>query len=248
MPTQSRTHVISQSRTLLAAIACLTVAGCAPPRPAVTISDATSAEAVGLVDVARLIPDVALEIRYAGADNFVGEPIDGYEASGCYLLTQPAAALERVERALRQENLRLKIFDCYRPVRAVRHFVRWAEDLTDQRTKQHYYPNLDKSSLLGVYIAAVSGHSRGATIDLTLLTCDDEGRMCAPLDMGTPYDFFDERAHTDSPAVSPAQRANRYRLVDAMRREGFENYAAEWWHYTYKPEPSPTVAYDIPVR
>ncbi|MGH8177868.1 MAG: M15 family metallopeptidase [Steroidobacter sp.] len=237
-----------QLRKVLAASACLWIASCGSPPPAVTVSTATSADAAGLIDISRLIADAALDIRYSGADNFVGAPVDGYDAPKCYLLAPVAAALARVEQALRKENLRIRIFDCYRPVRAVRHFGRWAEDLADQRTKATHYPNLDKRSLLGVYIARTSGHSRGATIDLGLLRCDDEGRTCTPLDMGTPFDFFDELAHTDSPAIGGEQRTNRHRLVDAMRREGFENYAAEWWHYTYRPEPSPTVAYDVPVQ
>ena len=235
-------------RRFLVAAACLWIASCGSAPPGVTVSTAASADEAGLVDIARLIPDAALDIRYATVHNFVGAPVDGYEAPKCYLLEPVADALARVERELRKENLRLVMFDCYRPVRAVRHFVRWAEDLSDQRTKPVHYPKIDKSSLLGVYISRSSGHSRGATIDLGLLRCDDEGQTCTPVDMGTPFDFFDELAHTDSPDVSDEQRANRYRLRDAMRRERFENYVEEWWHYTYRPEPSPTVAYDVPVR
>jgi D-alanyl-D-alanine dipeptidase len=147
---------------------------------------------------------------------------------------------------LRRENLRLKIFDCYRPARAVRHFVEWAADLEDQGRKTAFYPDVDKSELLGVYIAPVSGHSRGATLDLTLARCDSQG--CEELDMGTPYDFFDERAHTDNPGIDPQQRANRERLRSIMGAEGFSNYELEWWHYTLTPEPDPGTAYDAPVR
>jgi D-alanyl-D-alanine dipeptidase len=200
------------------------------------------------VDIARLVPDMALDIRYAGTDNFVGATVDGYEAPKCYLLAPVADALARVERELRKNNLRLQPFDCYRPVRAVKHFVRWAEDLSDTHTKSRHYPKIDKSSLLGVYISRSSGHSRGATIDLGLLSCDEQGKACTPVDMGTPFDFFDELARTESPDVSDEQRTNRQRLVDAMRREGFENYVEEWWHYTYRPEPTPDLAYDVPVR
>lgn len=231
----------------LPAIISASLASCASPRSGVQVSEATSAEGAGLVDVGQLIPDARLDIRYAGANNFTGAPVDGYEAPKCYLLATPAAALERVARELRKDKLRLQIFDCYRPVRAVRQFVRWAEDLADQRTKSEYYPHVDKRALLGVYIASESGHSRGATLDVTLLGCD-ENRQCSPLDMGTPFDFFDERAHTNSPAVTPQQQANRRRLLDAMRAEGFENYSAEWWHYTYRPEPTPNLAYDVPVK
>jgi D-alanyl-D-alanine dipeptidase len=198
--------------------------------------------------VATLVPDIALEMRYAGSDNFTGVPVDGYLAPKCLLLRPVAQALQRVEASLRERHLRLKVFDCYRPARAVRHFVRWAGDLSDQRTKPQYYPNLDKRELLGGYIAPVSGHSRGATLDLTLLQCDDNGANCKPLDMGTGFDFFDPRAHTDSPDASAVQHANRERLRDAMQAQGFRNYPLEWWHYTLVPEPTPRMLYDVPVR
>lgn len=217
------------------------------------LSSVTTAADAGLVDVATLVPDIALEIRYAGSDNFVGVPVDGYLASKCLLLRPVAQALQRVETSLREQHLRLKLFDCYRPVRAVRHFVRWAGDLSDQRTKPRYYPKLDKRELLGAYIAPVSGHSRGATLDLTLLQCDGSGSHCQPLDMGTGFDFFDPRAHTDSPAVTEAQHGNRLRLRGAMAAEGFANYPLEWWHYTLVPdtlvpELAPRMLYDVPVQ
>ena len=200
------------------------------------------------MDIASLVPDIALELRYAGSDNFVGERIDGYHAPRCYLLKPAAQALQRVELALRKRHLRLKLFDCYRPARAVRHFVEWAGDPADQRNKARYYPHLDKRALHGDYIAPVSGHSRGATVDLTLLECDGAGLACSPLDMGTEFDFFDASAHTEAPSITPRQRANRERLRAAMERAGFRNYAMEWWHYTLAPEPSPQTFYDVPVQ
>jgi D-alanyl-D-alanine dipeptidase len=222
------------------------MSGCTTTAPAPRIASAQTAEAAGMVDIQSLVPDMALEIHYAGSGNFVGEPIDGYDAPRCYLLRPAAHALQRVEQALREEGLRLKIFDCYRPARAVRHFVAWAGDLRDQSTKPKYYPNIDKHALLGDYISPTSGHSRGATLDLTLMRCD--GDHCAPLDMGTEFDFFDVSAHTDWPGAGASQRQNRQRLRDAMLREGFQNYPLEWWHYTLKPEPAPDTAYDFPVR
>ena len=193
-----------------------------------------------------LVPDLAEDIKYASRDNFVGTPVDGYGAAKCELLHPAAEALARVEHALRARGMRLLVWDCYRPVRAVQHFVRWAGDLSDQRTKAAHYPDLDKRALLGDYIAPVSGHSRGATLDLTLERCDDA--LCTPLDMGTDFDLFDPRANTDSPLVSPAQRANRVRLRAAMEAQGFRNYPMEWWHYTLTPEPSPTRMYDVPIE
>ena len=132
--------------------------------------------------------------------------------------------------------------------RGVRHFVRWANDAGDQETKSRYYPNLDKSELLGDYIAPVSGHSRGATIDLTLQQCDHPATACRTLDMGTDFDFFDSRAHTDSTQVSAAQRSNRHRLREAMLAAGFRNYPMEWWHYRFEPEPSAEIFYDVPIE
>ena len=235
-------------RRRFAFISVLAICGCAGKTVTPAVSPATSDGKVDLVDIATLVPDIALEIRYAGSDNFVGRPIDGYLAPKCLLLRPAAQALQRVEASLRQHHLRMKLFDCYRPVRAVRNFVRWAEDLPDQRTKPHYYPNLDKRALLGDYIAPVSGHSRGATLDLTLLQCDQNNAHCQPLDMGTDFDFFDPRATTESPDVTEMQRANRERLRTAMTRQGFRNYPLEWWHYTLVPEPAPDRLYDVPVQ
>ena len=212
-----------------------------------TISPAKTADAAGFVSIQALVPDIRLEMHYAGNDNFVGKRIDGYEAARCYLLKPVAEALQRVELALRDESMRLKLFDCYRPVRAVANFVEWAGDLADQQTKAAHYPRLDKSQLLHGYIASTSGHSRGATMDLTAMSCDDQDR-CTNLDMGTDFDFFDTRANTESPEVTALQRANRQRLRIAMEKQGFRNYPMEWWHYTFEPEPSKDVAYDFPVK
>ena len=218
---------------------------CASTTPAPQLSPAKTPREAGLVDIRSLVPDITQEIRYAGSENFVGMPIDGYDAPRCYLLEPVAEALQKVEQDLRRQDLRLKIFDCYRPTRAVAHFVRWANDPTDQRNKADYYPDMDKPDLLHGYIAPVSGHSRGATVDLTLLQCD--GGTCEPLDMGTGFDFFGPRANTGSPLATPAQRTNRERLLQAMARHGFVNYPMEWWHYTLQPEPSPTLMFDVPV-
>jgi D-alanyl-D-alanine dipeptidase len=227
--------------------AAMPVAASAPTaKPAVQVSPATDARQVGLVDVSTLAPDIRAEMRYAGSDNFTGAVVPGYEAGKCLLLKPVAEALAEVEADLRSQGLSLDIFDCYRPVRAVHAFVAWAHDLSDQRTKAEHYPNVDKSRLLGPYIAETSGHSRGATLDLGLLRC--VANACAPLDMGTKFDLFDPRANTDNPHITAEQRANRQLLLDAMKKRGFVNYPMEWWHFTFKPEPTPTTAYDVPVR
>jgi D-alanyl-D-alanine dipeptidase len=216
----------------------------APPVPSPV---KTMAEA-GMVDIRTLVPDIAENIHYAGSDNFTGAPVPGYRAPKCFLLKPVAEALARVEHTLRQQHMRLKIWDCYRPARAVAAFVRWAHDLSDRSTKAAHYPDVDKSRLLGEYIAPVSGHSRGATVDLTMMRCDARDRHCQPLDMGTHFDLFDPRAHTESKQVTAAQRSNRQRLLHAMAAQGFENYPAEWWHYTFTMHPQPTTLYDVPVQ
>ena len=209
---------------------------------------ATSALGQDLIDVQTLDATIRADIRYASPDNFVGEPVDGYEAPKC-LLSRPAAeALVRVQVSLRKDELGLYILDCYRPQRGVNHFVRWAADTVDLRTKQEFYPNVRKSRLFADgYIASRSGHSRGSTVDLTVARLADDGPG-EQLDMGTPFDFLDPTSNTESPEITPAQLANRLRLRDAMEEGGFRNYAAEWWHYTLQDEPYPDTYFDRVIR
>lgn len=240
---ESRSAAYRRSAAATLAPVVLAMAACG----SVQVASAPTPADAGMVDIRSLVPDISLEIRYAGKDNFVGRRVDGYDAAKCYLHKSVAEALQQVERELRDEGLRLKIFDCYRPRRAVLDFMRWAENEADLSTKPQYYPELDKSQLVGEYISPTSGHSRGATLDLTLLRCEADGR-CEALPMGTGFDYFGEFANTDSPRITEAQRANRERLRDAMEKHGFENYPKEWWHYTFKPEPTPETAFDFPVR
>ena len=197
------------------------------------------------VDVATVVPNFVVDMRYLGPDNFVGRPIDGYEKPICYLTREAAAALANVARDLEAQGLAIKAFDCYRPVRAVAHFVRWARDLRDQARKAEYYPHVDKRHLFrDGYIAARSGHSRGSTMDITLVRRDG-GKE---LDMGTPFDFFSPRSAPSDRSVSAQAQANRRLLADAMRRRGFTPYKQEWWHFTLHKEPYPDTYFDFPVR
>ena len=227
---------------LLLAIACTACRGA----DAVRTSPAADPAAAGMVDAATLAPTLRIDMRYAGSDNFVGAPVRGYEAPRCYLLRPVAEALAKVQAALRAQGRSLVVYDCFRPVRAVRHFVEWVHG-DDARTRAAHYPRVARADLLREgYIAETSGHSRGATVDLGLLECAEGG--CTPLDMGTGFDLFDPLAHTDSPEATPPQRANRQALRAAMEAEGFANYPKEWWHYTLRPEPTPHTAYDFPIR
>ncbi len=226
----------------------LAVCGCVavPAKPVVATSPAITEAQADLVDVSTLAPDIDIDMRYAGTHNFTGGIVEGYDAPRCLLLRPVAEALANVQASLRPQQMRLRVYDCYRPVRAVQAFMRWVDDGPSQATKAEFYPDLEKAQLRSVYIAAVSGHSRGATIDLGLLDCMSNGR-CEPLDMGTPFDFFGERANTDFAGITDAQRGNRQRLREAMESSGFANYPMEWWHYTFKPEPTPLLQYDVPI-
>lgn len=232
------------------------------------ISAAALAATAALVNVADVAPTIRVEPRYATPHNFVGERITGYRAPLC-LLTRPAArALREAQRSLWRRGLTLKVYDCYRPQRAVDHFVRWARDLGDQRMKAEFYPRVAKSRLFADgYIAERSGHSRGSTVDLTIVRRSappperyergDRLRDCAAprarrfgddsIDMGTGYDCFDTRSHTLDPRITGRPRRNRMLLRRTMARAGFENYANEWWHYTLRHEPYPNRYFDVPI-
>jgi zinc D-Ala-D-Ala dipeptidase len=196
------------------------------------------------VDAAQVVPGLVTDMRYAGTHNFVGRRIDGYFAARCLLTTPAAAALADVARDLAPRGLAIKVFDCYRPTRAVANFVRWARDLKDTAGKAEFYPRVDKGTLFqDGYISSRSGHSRGSTLDLTLVRIGD-----GELDMGTPFDFFSPLSWAAAGGVSAEARANRNILATAMRRRGFRPYAREWWHFTLGAEPFPTTYFDFPVR
>jgi zinc D-Ala-D-Ala dipeptidase len=201
-------------------------------------------QAATLVNVGAVVPGLLTDIRYAGSHNFVGRPIDGYRAPRC-LLTEPAAnALAEVARDLAPRGLVVKVFDCYRPTRAVADFVRWARDPRDQAAKAEFYPTVDKRTLFrDGYIASRSGHSRGSTLDLTLARAGD-----GELDMGTPFDFFSPKSWSADSSVTADQHANRLLLKAAMQRRGFRAYAKEWWHFTLRNEPFPDTYFDVPVQ
>ena len=201
---------------------------------------------LGFVYVDEVVPDIRTDLRYRLADNFVGATVDGYLGARA-LLTQPAAqALAKVQAELREQGLGLLIFDAYRPQRAVNHFARWAKDLSDTKMKQRYYPEVEKTELFSQgYIAGRSGHSRGSTVDLTLVS------LTAPygeLDMGTFFDFFGERSWLDTKSLTAAQINNRALLQQTMKKHGFSPYSKEWWHFTLSTEPFPDTYFDFEIR
>ncbi|MFG2232596.1 M15 family metallopeptidase [Streptomyces sp. NPDC048723] len=252
--------------TVTAAATALTMAGAATAGASAPPPGAKAPRA--FVALSSVDPTILQDMRYVHPHNFVGEPVDGYRQPVC-ILTRPAAeALHRAQVSLLRQGYSLKVYDCYRPQRAVDHFVRWAEDLGDERRKAEFYPRVDKSRLFeDGYIAKKSGHSRGSTLDVTLVRLPalpaprprpgQESVPCyAPraerypdnsVDMGTGFDCFDTLSHTDDPRVQGAQRANRDLLRSALTAEGFVNLPEEWWHFTHKPELFPDTYFDFPV-
>jgi D-alanyl-D-alanine dipeptidase len=208
---------------------------------------AWAAPPAGFVELRDAVPGVRVELRYFSDDNFVGERIDGYRAGTCFITAEAAAALAGVQAELAAFGLGLKVFDAYRPQRAVDHFVRWAGDLGDTRMKSKYYPDVEKKNLFrDGYIAARSGHSRGSTVDLTIVPLDDGPPV--GLDMGTGWDFFGPKSWPASLDVTPQQRANRALLQRLMVKHGFRPLAEEWWHFTLADEPYPETYFDFVVE
>lgn len=197
------------------------------------------------VRVTDVIPDAILEIRYYSTYNFVGERICGYESPMAWLTHEAADSLKAVSDDLKAHGYRIKIWDTYRPQRAVNHFIRWAENVQDTAMKKIFYPMVDKSLLFEQgYIYARSSHSRGSTVDLTLI----DAATGKELDMGSPFDWFGEESHPDYPCKLYRQSENRLTLRNAMLRHGFEPIDSEWWHFTLRNEPYPDTYFDFPVQ
>lgn len=222
----------------------------------------------GFVRLSAIAPQIEQDIRYAGNHNFVGRPIEGYDAGECILTQQAADALVAVARDLESERLGLKVYDCYRPARAVANFADWASDLNDLDMRAEFYPRVDKTDLFELgYIAHRSGHSRGSTVDLAIKGLNQErptpwkpGDKLADctlpenerfadgiLDFGTGYDCFDLKAHHGAEGVEPHAAANRAKLAAVMESNGFKRYDEEWWHYTLVQEPFPDTYFEFPV-
>lgn len=200
----------------------------------------------GFVLLADYVPGIVQEIRYYSTYNFIGDRIDGYEEPVALLTKEAARALKAVSNEMNVQGYRLKVFDAYRPVTAVRHFVLWGIEDLDLRMKPFFYPELEKQDLfIKGYVASQSSHSRGSTIDLTLL----DMQTGKEVDMGSPFDMFDEVSHPDyrGPELTEEQYQNRMRLQQVMVRNGFAPIDCEWWHFTLADEPYPDTYFDFPV-
>jgi D-alanyl-D-alanine dipeptidase len=196
-------------------------------------------------EIQKEIPSIELDIRYFGNHNFIGIPIEGYLQPIALLTKEALEKLKNVQKQLELQNLGLKIFDGYRPQRAVNHFVRWAKNEKDTLMKAEFYPAVAKKDLFRLdYIAAKSGHSRGSTVDLTIINLDSR----IPLDMGSPYDYFDTISWPFEKSITPKQQSNRLLLRKVMVENNFKPYQSEWWHFTLKNEPYPITYFDFLVE
>ncbi|WP_280446964.1 M15 family metallopeptidase [Nocardia brasiliensis] len=264
-----RLAILAVAGALLPALTACAERRADPPATEPTTTAAPVADESAFVSITEVDPTILVDARYYGEHNFLGTRVNGYEAPKCLLTKQAAAALAQVQQELRPMNLTLKTYDCYRPQRAVDHFVAWAKDLGDVKMKQEFYPTVEKANLFrDGYIAEKSGHSRGSTVDLAIVAlpaadpepyrAGDPLRACfLPaeqrfhdniLDFGTGYDCFDPAAHTANPATGGNQRAVRTLLTELMDDHGFTNLPEEWWHFTLKDEPFPKTFFDFPVR
>lgn len=191
------------------------------------------------------IPDAILDIRYHGKYNFVGTRIDGYEEPVALITKKAASALRKASDEFRKKGYKIKIYDAYRPQQAVDHFVRWSQDPSDTAMKPIFYPNIQKSTIFSRgYVARKSRHSRGSTVDMTLVDL----KTGQDIDMGGVFDYFGGVSHTISDCITPAQQQNRLLLRDIMTQYGFQPVQGEWWHFTLRNEPYPTTYFDFPVK
>ena len=198
----------------------------------------------GFVLLSDYVPHIIQEIRYFSTYNFIGERIDGYEEPCAILTVEAARALKAVSNELFVQGYRIKVFDAYRPACAVKHFVLWGIEDQDIRMKPYFYPDLEKQELFAKgYIAKLSSHSRGSTIDLTLL----DMKTGKEVDMGGPFDLFDEISHPDYKGITDEQYENRMILQSVMVRNGFKPIDCEWWHFTLENEPYPETYFEFPV-
>ena len=199
----------------------------------------------GFVYLDSIDKTIKSELRYFTNNNFIGKPIDGYKSNCVIVSEKTAIQLRKIQKILIKKGLSLKIFDAYRPQQAVNHFVKWAKVLEDTLMKKEYYPKVPKKELFKRgYIASKSGHTRGSTVDLTIVNT----KTNKELDMGSPYDFFGVKSHPFYKKVTKKQQANRMYLRKIMLANGFKPYDNEWWHFTLKKEPFPKTYFNFPIE
>lgn len=229
------------------------------------------ARSKGFVYLHEVDPTVLVSLRYYSNENFVGRRVDGYKKPVVILTKQAAEALKKAHHEFKKDGYELVIYDAYRPQQAVDNFMRWSLDITDQSKKLQYYPRVNKADVFKLgYVAERSGHSRGSTVDLTIIkkgkklhevkeskrklvdgftiTFLDDGTV----DMGSSFDLFDVASHFENEVIAANYKKLRTYLKEVMEKHGFKNYAEEWWHFTLKNEPYPAYSnesyFNFPVE
>ncbi|CAF2145660.1 unnamed protein product [Rotaria magnacalcarata] len=222
----------------------------------------------GFVYVPDIIPDIQISLRYASNENFMGHIVNGYLSNVSIITRAAAIGLKQAQLLAKDNGYELVIYDGYRPQKSVNQFMNWTQNLNDSQIKKNfYYPRINKEDAFKLgYIAEKSGHTRGSTIDLTLILFGkhvqnplkpiernltdnftilylDDGTI----DMGSSFDLFDEASHTNSTLVNRTYQENRIILKNIMEQAGFTNYDKEWWHYTLNNEPFPNTYFDFDI-
>lgn len=214
------------------------------------------ARSKGFIDLHDVDPTILISVRYSGQENFVGDVVDGYKQSVIILTKQAAEALQSVQAEVQKDGYSLVVYDAYRPQKAVDHFMRWSEDVANQAKKASYYPRVNKADVFELgYVARRSGHSRGSTVDVTIVKLGHElyevqkqDRVLldgytitllndGTVDMGSSFDLFDTASHYENDLIQTKFKERRTYLKNIMEKHGFKNYAEEWWHFTLKDEP-----------
>lgn len=244
-------------RKILFFLCCITIQASATTLPA---------DFVYLRDVD---PSIIQEIRYATHHNFIGHPIQGYKASECILTYSTASALAQIQKELKKSSLSLKVYDCYRPQKTVDEFIQWSQQPNQQQMKAEFYPRVNKANFFKLgYVAEKSGHTRGSTVDLTIVpiptsshTTYIEGQKLVAcfasyltrfqdgsIDMGTGFDCMDVLSHNDNTNITPVALNNRNLLKKTMEKYGFNSYEPEWWHFTLKNEPHSNIYFNFDIE
>ncbi len=202
----------------------------------------------GFVYLDKFIPNIVFDLRYGGVDNFTGKVVKGYENASPIATIQMAEALKKAQIYLELRGLGLKIFDAYRPQKSVNSFIEWSEKKSDTLMKEKYYPKEKKENLFRKgYISKLSGHSRGSSVDLTIIHLFGE-KSGEEIDMGSTWDYFGEKSSISTKNINPIQQKNRLILKTMMEMFGFIPYEKEWWHFTLKDEPFPNKYFDFLVN
>jgi D-alanyl-D-alanine dipeptidase len=209
------------------------------------VCSCTTPHPKGFAPIVDYVPEMLMDLRYATSQNFMGRPVEGYATIAKVLTVPTLEALAAAQQEYKKLGLSLILYDGYRPQRAVDDFMAWSKILGDTLMKKEFYPDLPKATLFDRgYIASKSGHSRGSTIDVSLVYSEGP-KKGKELDMGSRWDFFGPISWVQDTTITAAQQKNRKLLSEILQKHGFRPYAKEWWHFTLEKEPFPNTYFDF---